>query len=54
MGAILLAGLGFTPERGGVGLEVKRSVWEPTALPSVPLVFAAALVASVLALVASS
>jgi Na+/melibiose symporter-like transporter len=49
MGAILLAGLGFTPERGGVGLEVAAVDAGAAGVASVfRYVFAAALVASVL------
>src|SRR5262249_32596948 len=53
MGAILLAGLGFTPERGGVGLEVAAvNVGAAGVSEGFRLVFAAALGASGLALVA--
>jgi EmrB/QacA subfamily drug resistance transporter len=53
MGAILLAGLGFTPERGGVGLEVAAVDAGAAGVASVfRFIFAAALVASVLTLIA--
>jgi Na+/melibiose symporter-like transporter len=53
MGAILLAGLGFTPERGGVGLEVAAVDVGAAGVAEVfRLVFAAALAASVLTLIA--
>jgi Na+/melibiose symporter-like transporter len=55
MGAILLAGLGFAPERGGVGMEVlaARADAAGTDLADVfQRVFLAALVFSVLALIA--
>ena len=53
MGAILLAGLGFTPERGGVGLEVAAIDVGAAGVAEVfRLVFAAALAASVLTLIA--
>jgi len=53
MGAILLAGLGFTPERGGVGLEVSAAQAGADGVAAVfRLVFVAALVFSILALIA--
>jgi len=53
MGAILLAGLGFTPERGGAGLELSAAQVGAAGVAEVfRLVFAAALAVSVLALVA--
>jgi len=55
MGAILLAGLGFAPERGGVGTDVLAANAGATGLDAAgvfQLVFAAALVFSVIALVA--
>jgi Na+/melibiose symporter-like transporter len=53
MGAILLAGLGITPERGGVGLEVAAVDVGAAGVASVfRFVFAAALVASVLTVIA--
>jgi MFS family permease len=55
MGAILLAGLGVTPERGGVGVEltVANAGAAGVAVAEVfRLVFVAALVFSILALVA--
>jgi EmrB/QacA subfamily drug resistance transporter len=53
MGAILLAGLGITPERGGVGLEVAAVHAGAGGVASVfRFVFAAALVASVLTVIA--
>ena len=53
MGAILLAGLGITPERGGVGLEVAAIDAGAAGVASVfRFVFAAALVVSVLTVVA--
>jgi EmrB/QacA subfamily drug resistance transporter len=52
MGAILLAGLGFTPERGGVGLELTAAQTGADGVAEVfRLVFAAALVVSVLSLI---
>ena len=53
MGAILLAGFGFTPERGGVGLELTAARAGADGVAEVfRFVFTAALVVSVLALVA--
>jgi Na+/melibiose symporter-like transporter len=53
MGAILLAGLGFTPERGGVALEAAAVNAGAAGVASVfRFVFAAALVASVLTVIA--
>jgi hypothetical protein len=55
MGAILLAGLGVTPERGGVGVElsVANAGAAGVAVAEVfRLVFAAALVFSVMAMIA--
>jgi EmrB/QacA subfamily drug resistance transporter len=53
MGAILLAGLGFTPERGGVGLELTAARAGADGVAEVfRFVFAAALVVSIMALVA--
>jgi Na+/melibiose symporter-like transporter len=53
MGAILLAGLGFTPERGGVGLEVAAVDAGAVGVAEVfRFVFVAALAASVLTLIA--
>ena len=53
MGAILLAGLGITPERGGVALEAAAVNVGAAGVASVfRFVFAAALVASVLTLIA--
>src|SRR5262249_39691081 len=51
--AILLAGLGFTPERGGLGLEVSAAQAGADGIAEVfRLVFVAALVFSILALIA--
>ena len=55
MGAILLAGLGFAPERGGVGLEVLAARADAAGADVADVfqrVFVAALIFSVLALVA--
>jgi EmrB/QacA subfamily drug resistance transporter len=53
MGAILLAGLGFTPERGGVGLEVAAVDVGAAGVAEVfRFVFAAALAVSILTLIA--
>jgi len=53
MGAILLAGLGFTPERGGVGLELSAAHVGAAGVAEVfRFVFAAALAVSVVALIA--
>jgi hypothetical protein len=55
MGAILLAGLGFSPERGGVGVEVlaMRADANGTDVAHVfQLMFSATLVFSILALLA--
>jgi hypothetical protein len=55
MGAILLAGLGFAPERGGVGVEVLAANAGTSGLDVAGVfqwVFFAALVFSVIALVA--
>jgi EmrB/QacA subfamily drug resistance transporter len=53
MGAILLAGLGFTPERGGVGLELAAAQAGGAGVAQVfRFMFAAALVFSIVALVA--
>jgi EmrB/QacA subfamily drug resistance transporter len=53
MGAILLAGLGFTPERGGGGLELSAAQMGAAGVAEVfRFVFVAALVVSVLALLA--
>ena len=55
MGAILLAGLGFAPERGGVGTEVLAANAGASGLDAAGVfqwVFVAALVFSVIALVA--
>jgi Na+/melibiose symporter-like transporter len=55
MGAILLAGLGFAPERGGVGREVLTANANSAGLAVAQVfqwVFVAALVFSVLALLA--
>jgi Na+/melibiose symporter-like transporter len=53
MGAILLAGLGFTPERGGVGLEVAAVDAGALGVAEVfRFVFMAALAGSVLTLIA--
>jgi Na+/melibiose symporter-like transporter len=55
MGAILLAGLGFAPERGGVGTDVMAANAGATGLDAADVfkwVFVAALVFSVIALIA--
>jgi len=56
MGAILLAGLGLTPERGGVGLELTAAQAGAAGAVGVAevfrLMFAAALAVSILSLVA--
>jgi EmrB/QacA subfamily drug resistance transporter len=53
MGAILLAGLGFTPERGGVGLDLTAGSAGADSVAGVfRFVFAAALAVSIVGLVA--
>jgi MFS family permease len=55
MGAILLAGLGMTPERGGVGVELTVATAGAAGVAVAEVfrfVFAAALVSSILAMVA--